>query len=297
MNRFSLPLSCRKIRQAAAIAAFLAAAGAHPVEAQTPGVSAWATGQKSAVRLLAEGVEAGAGTARAALEIKLDPKFKTYWRTPGDAGVPPVFDWSASDNVARVEVRYPAPIRFADGAGFSIGYDSGVAFPLTVTVKDPGKPARLELKLNYAVCEKLCIPVEAALSLAVPRGSDAAARRIIEAAERRVPLTAALGAAAAGLTVTAVRAEPAEGHGALVAVIKSGADASVADVFAEAPGLWLFGKPQLQPGAGGDIVARLPIDDRPKELPAEDLPVTLTVVSGDAAVEVKTSLDVKPLAR
>ena len=295
MNRLGLPSSCRKIRQVAVLAAL--ACGSHLAHAQTPGISAWTAGQKSAVRLLAEGVEGDAATTRAALEIKLDPKFKTYWRSPGDSGVPPVFDWSSSDNVASVEVRFPTPIRFADGAGFSIGYDRGVAFPLVVTLKDPAKPTRLGLKLNYAVCERLCIPAEADLSLAIPRGRDAAARRIIEEAQARVPVTAGLGSAAHGLAVTALRVEASEGGGVLVAVIQAGGGARVDEVFAEAPGRWLFGRPQIQPGSGDDIMARLPVEDRPKEMPAEALLVTLTVVGGDATIEIKAGLDVKALAR
>jgi DsbC/DsbD-like thiol-disulfide interchange protein len=297
MNRFGLTGYCRKIRQAVVLAALASVCGGPLAQAQTPGFSAWAAGQKSAARLVAEGIEGDAATTRAALQIRLDPKFKTYWRTPGDAGVPPAFDWSSSENVADVDVQYPAPVRFADGAGFSIGYDRGVAFPLKVTLKDPAKPARLGLKLNYAVCEKLCIPVEADVSLAIPRRRDAAARRLIEEEEARVPIITALGSAVKGLAVTDLRVETTEGRGELVAVIKAEGGARPDDVFAEAPGLWLFGRPQVEPGAGGNIVARLPIEDRPKEMPAGALPVTLTVVSGDASIEVKASLDVKALAR
>jgi DsbC/DsbD-like thiol-disulfide interchange protein len=297
MNRSRLPRHCCKIRQVVVLAALAAAWGGPFAHAQTLGFSAWATGLKSAVRLMAEGREGDAATTRAALEIRLDPKFKTYWRSPGDAGVPPTFDWAASDNVAKVDVRFPAPIRFADGAGFSVGYDRGVAFPLVVTLKDPAKPARLGLKLNYAVCETLCIPVEADVKLAIPHRRDAAARRIIDEEEARVPVTTTLGSAAKGLAVTDLRVEAAQGRGELVAVIKADGGARLGDVFAEAPGLWLFGRPQIETGAGGNFVARLPIEDRPKEMPAGTLPLTLTVVSSDAAIEVGAGLDVKALAR
>ena len=294
MNWFGLPSSCRKIRQVVVLrrlAAFGSPARPSRRAFRLDG------GPEVGRAPVAEGLEGDAATTRAALEIKLDPKFKTYWRTPGDAGVPPVFDWSSSDNVASVDVRFPTPMRFADGAGFSIGYDRGVAFPLVVTLKDPAKPTRLGLKLNYAVCERLCIPVEADVSLAIPRARDAAARRVIEEGEARVPVTAALGAAAKGLAVTGLRVEATEGRGELVALIKADNGARVDEVFAEAPGLWLFGRPLIQPGSDGDIVARLPIEDRPKEMPNDALPLTLTVVGSDAAIEVKAGLDVKGLAR
>jgi hypothetical protein len=94
-----------------------------------------------------------------------------------------------------------------------------------------------------------------------------------------------------------LRVEATEGGGVLVAVIKAGGGARVDEVFAEAPGRWLFGRPQIQPGSGDDIVARLPVEDRPKEVSAEALPVTLTVVGRDGAIETKAGLDVKALAR
>ena len=60
---------------------------------------------------------------RAGIEIRLDPGWKTYWRYPGDSGVPPTLDFAGSENVKSVTALWPAPQRFADGAGgHSIGY-------------------------------------------------------------------------------------------------------------------------------------------------------------------------------
>ena len=118
---------------------------------------------------------------RAGVEIKLKEGWKTYWRYPGDSGVPPVLDFSKSENVKAVTVLYPAPMRFPDGAGGnSIGYKDGVVLPLHVVPKDAGKPVTLDLKLDYAVCEKLCVPAEAKLELMLTgaeNANDAAAQR------------------------------------------------------------------------------------------------------------------------
>ena len=113
---------------------------------------------------------------RAGVEIKLKPGWKTYWRYPGDSGVPPVFDFAASENVKAVTVLYPAPMRFADGGGgHSIGYKGDVILPLHVVPQDAGKPVTLRLKLDYAVCEKLCVPAKAEPSFALS-GDDSAQR-------------------------------------------------------------------------------------------------------------------------
>ena len=58
--------------------------------------------------------------------------WKTYWRMPGDAGIPPQFDWSGSQNVKSVEVLWPAPQRFIDSGGETVGYKDRVVFPLRI---------------------------------------------------------------------------------------------------------------------------------------------------------------------
>src|SRR5262249_57500771 len=104
--------------------------------------------------------------ARAGIEIRLDPGWKTYWRYPGDSGVPPTLDFAGSENVKSVSALWPAPERFADGAGgYSIGYHGDVVLPLQIIPNDTAKPPMLHVKLGYAVCGKLCVPAEAQLAL------------------------------------------------------------------------------------------------------------------------------------
>ena len=86
------------------------------------------------------GGEAG-GARLAAVEIALDRGFKTYWRHPGEAGLPPAFDWSGSANLAAVEVLWPAPRRFQDAGGVSYGYEGGVG-PAGARHAARGRPAR-----------------------------------------------------------------------------------------------------------------------------------------------------------
>lgn len=258
------------------------------------GASAWAEGQRSAARLLGGGARSNDGSiVRAGIEIKLEPGYKTYWRSPGDSGIPPAFDWSGSENVSGVAVRFPAPERFEDPAGFSIGYTNDVVLPLAVRIADPAKPVRLALKLNYAVCNKLCIPVEAKLAMVLPHRSGQSVLKLL--AESRVPRPAALGAVMEGLAVIRVASERS-GDAATLLVAISANEGDVVDVFAEAPGLWLFGKPVLERADSGETIARIPIDDRPKDAIGA-VPLILTVVGASAAIEVTTDLDAGPIAR
>src|ERR1700682_1881026 len=130
------------------------------IEARAEDASPWQRDGHSAVRLLA-GSRSGA-VLLGGLAGQLQPGWKTSWRTPGDSGVPPRFDFSKSENIEAVTVLWPAPTKFDDGAGgHSLGYQNQVVMPLRIVAKNADKPVMLRAEINYAVCEKLCIPVEA----------------------------------------------------------------------------------------------------------------------------------------
>jgi len=129
-------------------------------EARAQDASPWQKDGHSAVRLLA-GSRSGS-VLLGGIAFQLQPGWKTYWRTPGDSGVPPRFDFSKSDNVEAVTVLWPAPRKFDDGAGgVSLGYHDQIVLPLRIVAKNVDKPVTLRVEINYAVCEKLCIPVDA----------------------------------------------------------------------------------------------------------------------------------------
>src|SRR3981081_1373666 len=130
------------------------------IEARAQDASPWQRDGHSAVRLLA-GSRSG-GVLLGGIAVQLQPGWKTYWRTPGDSGVPPRFDFSKWKNIEAVPVLWPAPAKFDDGAGgHSMGYHDQVVLPLRIVAKNADKPVILRVGINYAVCEKICIPVEA----------------------------------------------------------------------------------------------------------------------------------------
>src|SRR5580700_9952979 len=135
------------------------------IEARAQDASPWQRGGHSAVRLLA-GSRSGS-VLLGGIAMQLEPGWKTYWRSPGDSGVPPRFDFSKSENIEAVTVLWPAPTKFDDGAGgHSLGYHNQIVLPLRIVAKNADKPVTLRADVNYAVCEKLCIPVEANAELA-----------------------------------------------------------------------------------------------------------------------------------
>ena len=166
----------------------LAAAAAGPLlalvlvsPAGAADASSWDGDGRSAVRLVAGGsARPRADEFRAGLEIRLAPGWKTYWRYPGDSGVPPVIDFSKSENVKSVIVSWPAPHRFTDDGGTSIGYKDGVLMPLQVVPQNPARPVTLRAAVDYAICERICIPGQIHHQHRIIAGAQPVRRRIAD---------------------------------------------------------------------------------------------------------------------
>jgi DsbC/DsbD-like thiol-disulfide interchange protein len=217
------------VPRAAALALVLAAplaAAPQPARAQSD-ASPWIRESHSALRLVA-GPRSG-GFYFGGIAIKLQPGWKTYWRTPGDSGVPPRFDFAGSSNLGSATVLWPAPLKFPDGAGgTSYGYHDEVLLPLRITPADPDKPVTLRATINYAVCEKLCVPVEAKTEISLT-GSTGSADGALAAALAGVPQPAKIG----DTHPLAVRAVRRDGNRVLVDVASP--PGLTPDLFAEGP--------------------------------------------------------------
>jgi DsbC/DsbD-like thiol-disulfide interchange protein len=267
---------------------------AAPARAQD--ASDWDTQPHTAVRLIAGSTvkTAGAALLRAGVEIRLDSGWKTYWRDPGDSGVPPSLDFSGSENVKSVNVEWPAPERFPDGAGGnSIGYLDHVILPLRIEANEAAKPTALHLKLGYAICGNLCVPVEASLKLALK--GDGAEETAIGKAEIRVPRRVVLGPSKTsdgkGLAVLAVRREPGDAHDRIVVDVAAPAGEPV-DLFAEGPTPdWSLPLPEPRAKNGAVRQFTFELDGLPPDTRPDGATLTLTAVSPNDAIEVLAHLD------
>ncbi len=238
----------------------------------------WVEGHRSRVRLVPGGSD---GTASlAGVEIALASGFKTYWRHPGESGLPPAFDWSGSQNLREAEVLWPAPHRFEDGSGVAYGWAEGVLLPVRATPADRAKPVRLALALDYGVCKDICIPARAALSAELPPGAGAPSEPLREALAR-VPRAVEVGAEG---PLAILAAEP-DGGGLKVRVrVPEGAQPRL---FAEAPDGWYVaaaGRPGPDGAFGVEVL------ERPRDAAGAIL-VRLTLAAGDRAVEASVRLD------
>lgn len=216
------------------------------------------------------------GGRMAALKISLEPGWKTYWRVPGDAGVPPVFDFSGSDNLADLQVVWPAPEVFEVNGMRAVGYSEEMVLPLAITPQDPSRPVDLTAMLDLGICHEICVPVQLSLdaTLSGAGGPDA-------------EITAAL------------RAEPAPRPGlarCTLEPIRDGVRVHAAITLPEAANevalfelrstpMWV--SDSVMQRQGGELLAAaefVPDSGRPFDLDRDDL--RITVLSAAGAIEI-----------
>lgn len=232
------------------------------------------------IRLLGFSAPASPADSRvaAALELDLADGWKTYWRMPGDAGVPPTFDWQGSVNLGSLKVLYPAPQRLPEAGAETIGYKKHVLFPIVVTPKSAG-PVSLQLDLELGVCKEICVPAQAKLSAELPvQGKAAPYPAAVTTALGQVPQPPRPGAPA--LVAKKAELTGAKPHLRLEARFP---DPEGADLFIEAPESIYV--PMAKRTGGRDVVT-FEVTLSPSV--AQDLrgkALTVTLVSAKGATE------------
>jgi suppressor for copper-sensitivity B len=219
-----------------------------------------------------------------ALHIVLQPGWKTYWRSPGDAGYPPQLDVAGSSNVSKAELKWPVPHRFQLFGLQTFGYGNEVAFPLMVTPEHPGAPIALKAKIRYLVCADICVPQETSLALDLPGGAatPSSFAPLVSRFESLVPM----GSERLGWSVDQVAIDQ---ENQLIVDVKSSSEVlNAPDVIVEGAPDFYFGPPKVELSADRHT-ARLfvPVErlNSGPEVTASDL--TLTLFDGERGVEMK----------
>ncbi|MCB2102675.1 MAG: copper-binding protein, partial [Rhodobacterales bacterium] len=281
----SLPLLAALLLALVAVAA--------PAGAAT---SDWAATDQTRVRLIAASDTLGDGhDLRLGLEFHLDEGWKVYWRSPGDAGYPPRVDWSGSENLADVDMRWPAPLRFSVVGLETLGYKKDVVFPLAVRAENPDAPLRLRARVDYLTCAEICIPYTANLALDLPAGPAAPAEEahLIDRYRARVPGDGA--AHGLDLVRAVVPGDPTDGDSQVLTVT------ATARTPFQAPDLYVEGPPELIPGkpavtlVDGGRTAHLAVPvaglrDLPDGARLSGRDLTLTLVDGDRSAEARLNV-------
>ena len=237
--------------------------------------STWYDTEGGKVRLVTSGRPDQAGRIHGVIDIALKPGWKTYWRDPGDAGVPPQLDISASSNIAGATFSFPPPQRHDDGYGKWAGYDYPISLPVTFTLSAPNESAVIDADIFLGICETICIPVQTRLT--VDPGSDpdnAEDAALVKAALATLPAPAGPDF---GINIL-----PGD-HETLIVEASFPGNPEAADFFVAGERDYMFGVP-VRSERGGKLVFAVPILDRPTTTPT-DGGLYYTLTTADGAVE------------
>jgi len=251
--------------------------------------AAWASNDQGEVGLVAAVSAVGdSGRVQMGLSFKLKPGWKIYWRSPGDAGLPPTVDWKGSDNLSDVEMSWPGPERFSIAGLETVGYKDEVVLPFIALLNDPAQPLSLRAAVDYLACDVICVPLHVDLALDLPTG-PAASTPEAHVIGRFLSAVPGQGAAK-GLTL--IRAAATD-DGMLKVVVGANPPLTHPDLLVERVDQMQFTKPTVRLDQGGRRVVFL-LKPVPKtgEGDLRDKPVTLTVVEGERGMEVVA--DIQP---
>lgn len=255
---------------ASVIAFAFASAPSIPFTMAHAASSEWHHVQGGAVRLVTAGEPAADGTLKAALEIALNPGWKTYWVDPGASGVPPTLDISTDGEKISTVMHFPAPVRFDDGYAHWAGYPGSVSLPVEIGLSaHPQGLARIEANAFLGICETICIPVQALLSLDLGEADDPADASIVDLAFAALPPAAHDGFGVDSVTV--------EGDGLTLAV-SAPAGARVEDLYLAGTDTLMFDVP-VKDASGTKFL--VPFVGRGKPKGGEKLLYTLRTSAGD----------------
>ncbi|MCZ6589203.1 MAG: protein-disulfide reductase DsbD family protein [Alphaproteobacteria bacterium] len=261
--------------------------------------SAWEKGPKAEVRLIAATTAVGELEAiPLGIEVKLQPGWKTYWRSPGDAGIPPQVDFTGSSNVASTEFRWPVPTRFQYFDLETFGYSKEVVFPIDVELERPGEPAMLRARVDMLICDDVCIPHTMNVSLDLPAGPAAPSDHVnvINQYSARVPGDGT----GVGLSFEAASFSGSNTNPLLEVAFRGAVPFVNPDLLIEGSEDHAFSRPEFQITDGGMLaIARVSAEDifgdgAPVDLAAQ--PVTLTLFDGNRSIETQVTPTPGPLA-
>jgi suppressor for copper-sensitivity B len=248
--------------------------------------SEWITTDFSQLRLIAAHDSSnGDRELDIGVQVRMEEGWKTYWRNPGDAGFPSLFDWSASQNVSDVLLAWPAPKRISFDGLDSFGYQDEVVFPVRVRTTDTATPVVINVDIAYAVCKNICVPLEATVSLEIPAGTSSdtpgtkAHRALIQRFSGRVPSREEAQIEIADATVRRIGSEKV-----LRMRVSARASFDHPDVFIEGPADVFFGRPRVELASDKrTAIIEVPMDVGGSAYVSR--PLTITLVDGARAIE------------
>lgn len=208
------------------------------------------------------------GARIAALELVLQPGWKTYWRSPGNSGIPPHFDWSGSVNIGDVDYLWPAPEVINSGGERTLGYHDRLILPMRIAPLQDDQPVQLTAQIAFGLCKNICVPAEISVQAPAPQDQPDPA---IMAALDRVPR-------ANDGQLDCFVSEIADGMRLTMAIPETGGPAAME--LDSSPEIWVS---PVEIAEGAATAEFVPPSGQPFDLDQSDL--VLTLLGAEGAVE------------
>jgi DsbC/DsbD-like thiol-disulfide interchange protein len=219
----------------------------------------------------------------AALHLEMKEGWKTYWRAPGDAGIPPRFDWSGSRNLSGVQITWPTPRAISQNGVRTIGYANTLTLPLHVMPRQKGQAITLDGAVEMGLCKDVCLPLTLRISQELPQDVGKRDPRIVAALAAR-PYSAK----EAGVGRVVCQVSPIDGGLRVRAEIdvKSTGKDEIAVIETDNPQIWVAQAQAVR--EGGRLVAETElyhVDGKSFALNRDG--IRITVIGGGQAVDIQ----------
>ncbi|NTJ63474.1 cytochrome C biogenesis protein [Agrobacterium rhizogenes] len=247
--------------------------------------SDWVDNEGGRMRLIALAPDAE-GHVRAALQIEPEPGWITYWREPGQGGIPPQVTPAPGSGVTVENTGYPTPKPISVGPIREIGYDAPVTFPLDLRVAGKA-PANLDLTVFIGLCKDICIPFQADLSLPLPANEQPTSHElaVLDAAKAQLPQ-----APSPDFTVQSHRIS-ADAKSLSLQLTLPEASGKAPDIYVTGPSGYVFFQQANAKRDGTTFSADIEIGKLPKNYDPKGKNWSILIVDGDRAMETTLALE------
>lgn len=259
----------------------------------------WLEGPKADIRLISATTAVGdLETIPLGIEVRLDDGWKTYWRSPGDAGIPPHVEWGNSDNLAAAAFQWPAPVRFNYYDLETLGYEKQVVFPVNARLSRVGEAVSLRATVDLLICDDVCIPhtFNAALDLPAGTAKPSEFANMIARYQNQVPGDGSR----AGLTFEGADVSGSSAKPLIRTAFRADTPFRTPDLLVEGSGDVVFSKPEFEFLESGRVVlASVTAEDIFGEGAPVDLesdPLIFTLIDGARSIETSATPQANGLA-
>lgn len=122
----------------------------------------------------------------AAINIKLEDGWKTYWRVPGIGGIAPILNWEKSKNIKNISQIWPTPNIYNEYGLQTIGYKNELLLPLQIQPIDKKQPIHLSITIDFGICSDVCVPIQTAVEERLPERTSIGKKNILDTLQKAI---------------------------------------------------------------------------------------------------------------